>query len=92
MSTDVEKKKLKSQVLTIATRVGLHDPNDWDVFNRFMLHKSVGKKDLYLYSLEELKGLVKQFRGIEANYNKSATKIGTQAYYHKTKLPKPSVN
>jgi len=92
MSQESEIRRLRSQVLTIATRVGIHDINDWDVFNRFMIHKSVNRKTMNMYSLEELKALVKQFRGIEANFNKSAENKGTKAYYKTTGLPKPSAN
>lgn len=92
MSIEAEKRKLRSQILTIATKVGIHNPSDWDKFNRFMLHKSVGKKTLNLYSKDELKFVVKQFRGIEANYDASAETKGTKAYYHKRGLQKPSLN
>jgi hypothetical protein len=92
MSLEDQKRKLRSQVLTIATRVGVHNPNDWDVFDRFMMYKSIKKKTLNLYTLEELQNLVKQFRGIEANYNKSSETKGTKAYFHKRGLQKPSLN
>lgn len=88
----LKKKEQKSIVLKIATKVGLHDPNDWSKFNQFMLHKSVHKKDLNLYDLEELKDLVKQFRGIDYHYEKSAKQKGTKAYYHKRWLTMPSNN
>ncbi len=86
------KKKLRSQVLTIATRTGIHDTNDWEKFNRFMLHNSVCKKSLNLYNLEELEELVLQFRALERNYNKSADKTGTKAWAHKWGLPSTSNN
>ncbi len=92
MSLEAEKRKLRSQILTIATKVGIHDPNDWDKFNSFMIHKSAGRKTLNLYSLEELRIVVKQFRGIKANYDKSSNVVGTKAYYHKRGLQKPSLN
>lgn len=96
LKTDAElilaKKKLRSQVLTIATRTGIHDTNDWDKFNRFMLYNSKEKKSLNLYNLEELEDLVKQFRALERNYKKSATKTGTKAWAHNWKLPPSSNN
>ncbi len=86
------KKKLRSQVLTIATRTGIHDTNDWEKFNRFMLHNTIYKKSLNLYTLEELEELVKQFRALEFNYNNSANKVGTKAWAHKRNLPNLSNN
>ena len=90
--TILAKKKLRSQVLTIATRTGIHDTNDWDKFNRFMIHNSVCKKTLNLYNLDELEKLVQQFRALERNYNKSANKVGTKAWAHKNHLPNVSNN
>ncbi len=86
-SAEIECKKKRSIVLTIATRVGLHNPNDWNVFNNFMISRSILKRQLNKYDINELDKLVQQFRGIEANYNKSAKKIGTKANQHKFKLP-----
>lgn len=86
------KKKLRSQVLTIATRTGIHDTNDWDKFNRFMLYNSLHKKSLNLYNLEELEELVQQFRALERNYKKSAEKTGTKAWAHRWNLPSVSNN
>ena len=86
------KKKLRSRVLAIATRTGIHDTNDWDKFNCFMLHNSICKKSLNLYDLEELEELVKQFRALERNYKKSAEKAGTKAWAHQFGFPSTSKN
>ena len=80
---EIERKRLRSQVLAIATRTGLKDPNDWRKFNSFMKERSLLKKPLNKYNLAELDALVRQFRGIEANYKKSAGKPGTAAWHHK---------
>ena len=78
--------------MTVATRVGVHNPNDWDKFNGFMLKRSVYKKALNKYAIDELDVLIKQFRGLEANYNKSADKTGTKAWRHKRGWAEISMN
>lgn len=85
--TELEKKNRRSVVLSIATRCGIHDTNDWSKFNQFMLNSSIKKKRLNDYDIDELDALIKQFRGLEANYTKSAKKPGTKAYYHSNGLP-----
>ena len=84
---ETECKRKRSQVLAIATRTGLKDPNDWRKFNSFMKERSILKKPLIKYKLSELGALVRQFRGIEANYKKSASKPGTAAWHHKLGFP-----
>lgn len=84
---EIEKKKRRSIVLAIATRVGLHDPTDWAKFNGFMKERSILKKQLNQYSIEELDKLIIQFRGIERNFNNSSKKVGTKAHSIKNKLP-----
>ena len=87
---EIERKRKRSQVLSIATRTGLKDPNDWRKFNAFMKERSILKKPLNHYKLSELDALVRQFRGIEANYKKSAAQPGTAAWHHRHGFPKVS--
>lgn len=75
-----ECKKLRSQVLKLATETGIKEPNDFVKFNRFMKEYSILKKELTKYSLEELHLLVKQFHGIKRNFDKSADMPGTKAW------------
>ena len=82
----------RSIVLTIATRTGIKDADSWEKFNRWMLNNSVLKKELHKYKLDELDKLIKQFRGLEANYRKSAEKTGTKAWMHKNKFQPLSQN
>lgn len=77
---EIKKKKKRSEVLTIATRVGIHEPDNWDRFNGFMKERSIYKKELHKYGLAELEELIKQFRGIERNEARSAKNAGTKAY------------
>jgi hypothetical protein len=85
-------KKHKSNVLTIATRIGLKEPDDWGKFNNWMLKSSVHKKSLNQYDLQELQELERQLRAAESNYKASAEKAGNKAWYHKNKFPIPSKN
>lgn len=75
-------KKKRSQVLAIAQRCDIHDGTSFVKFNRFMLNSSKFKKPLNKHSLEELDVLIKQFRGLEQNYMRSAAQAGTKAYNH----------
>lgn len=80
----------RSQALTIATKIGLKDPDNWDNFNRWMLNSSILKKRLNDYSLTELPGLIRQLRAAESNFEASATKPGNKAWYKKHGFPIPS--
>lgn len=82
----------RSIVLAIATRTGIKDPESWDRFNQWMLKSSVLKKELYKYSEDELHLLIKQFRGLEQNFTKSAHKVGTKAWAKKNRFPQWSKN
>lgn len=96
LSTDAHlemlKRQKRSEVLTIATRTGIHDPNDWWKFNEFMLHSSILKKPLKRYGLDELDSLIRQFRALEGNFNRSAQKVGTKAWSKKSGFPGISKN
>ena len=82
----------RSIVLTIATRTGIKEADSWTKFNTWMLNSSCLKKELHQYKIDELDQLIKQFRGLEANYNKSASKTGTKAWMHKNKFQPLSQN
>lgn len=85
-------KEHRSIVLSIATRIGLKEPDNWDKFNNWMLKSSIKKKKLNDYNLQELKELERQLRATESNYQASAEKAGNKAWYHKNKFPIPSKN
>lgn len=87
-----EMKRRRSIVLTMATETGIKEPNDFASFNRFMLSRSVYKKDLRKYTLTELDELIIQFRGLERNFNTSATHPGTKAWYKANGMPVPTEN
>ena len=85
-------KEHRSIVLSIATRIGLKEPDNWDKFNNWMLKSSILKKKLNDYNLQEIKDLERQLRATESNYQASAEKAGNKAWYHKNKFPIPSKN
>jgi hypothetical protein len=78
----IQLKKKRTVILTIAQRIGLHSGTDFTRFNSFMQNSSVLHKKLQKYTLEELDVLTKQFRAIEQNYNRSAATAGTKAWQH----------
>ncbi len=86
------KRLRRSTILTIATRTGVKQPNDWDTFNHFMLHSSVVKKSLNICNLDELELVINQFRALERNNAISAQKAGTKAYFNQLGMPNISKN
>ena len=85
-------KEHRSVILSIATRIGIKEPDSWDKFNNWMLKSSILKKKLNDYNLQEIKDLERQLRATESNYQASAEKAGNKAWYHKNKFPIPSKN
>lgn len=73
-------KEKRAIVLSIAQRVGIHEGTNFDKFNAFMEARSILKKALNKYTIDELDQLIKQFRGLEANFQKSAENAGTKAW------------
>jgi len=89
---ELEKRKKRSIVLAIAQRCGIHTGTDFYKFNSFMTSRSIHKKSLSKYSLEELDDLINQFRGLERNYDNSAAHAGTRAWYQKRGIPEVNKN
>lgn len=85
-------KRKRSNILTIATKTGIKEANNWTKFNKWMLNSSVHKKPLKEYNYEELDDLNKQFRQLQANYENSAKKVGNKAWHHATGIPRSSEN
>lgn len=85
-------KRMRSNILTIATKTGIKEADSWTKFNNWMLNSSIYKKALNAYEYHELEELHKQFRALEQNFNNSAEKVGTKAWHHATKIPKASNN
>ena len=85
-------KRTRSNILTIATKTGIKEANNWTKFNKWMLNSSVHKKPLKEYNYEELDDLNKQFRQLQVNYENSAQKVGNKAWHHATGIPRSSEN
>jgi len=47
-------KEHRSVILSIATRIGIKEPDNWDKFNNWMLKSSILKKKLNDYKLDEI--------------------------------------
>ncbi|WP_066435505.1 hypothetical protein [Chryseobacterium sp. CCH4-E10] len=85
-------KALRSTILKDAQYIGLYEPHNWKPFNDFMMKLSPLKKPLKNYKLNEFDSLIKQFKSLRSKYNKAAKIPGSKEWYHKNKLPMPSVN
>lgn len=92
MYIESESKKQRSIILKIATDTGIKDPHDFKTFNSFMKSHSILKKDLHRYTLGELYDLVKQFRGLQRNFARSAERPGTKAWYLERGISQPVAN
>lgn len=92
LEVEILMRNKRSTVLAIATRTGIKKVNSWDEFNEWMKTKSVLKKDLHRYDFDELDQLIRQFRALESNFDKSAKKPGTKAWHQKNGLPQASFN
>lgn len=85
-------KQLRSDILKDAQILGIYTPGDWTSFNRFMLHRSVLKKPLKDYKIEEFKELNKQFKAMVTKYKKRSRIAGTKEWHQVNKFPIPSKN
>lgn len=85
-------KEKRAVVLSIAQRTGIHEGTNFDKFNAFMETRSILKKRLDKYTIDELDLLIKQFRGLEANFLKSAEHTGTKAWNKANGFSQPSNN
>lgn len=91
---DIVKRDKRAVILAIAGRVGFFPDNssNFDYLNAWMVKNSILKKELWKYKVDELDALTKQFRGIEAHFDKSAAVPGTKAWHIKNKVPVSSAN
>lgn len=85
-------KRKRSTILTIATKTGIKEADNWTSFNAWMLKSSIHHKALNAYNYDELDELHKQFRQLEINYESSAEKVGNKAWHHANGIPRSSEN
>ncbi|MFK7099495.1 hypothetical protein V3471_00670 [Flavobacterium oreochromis] len=82
MEQERELKRLRSVIIKEAQFIGIYSPESWAGFNRFMLHKSIFKKALNEYKIEEFPQLIKQFKSISAKVSKAKLIPHTTAWYN----------
>ena len=70
---EAEIKRLRSIILTDAQAMGILRHNNWEHFNRFMKEKSILKKFLRDYTLDELPELVLQFKSMRSKFERNST-------------------
>jgi len=80
---DIACRRYKTNILRIAEQQGIKEKGCYDMFNHFMLHKSVFKKHLNAYDLDELKVLLRQMYALVDTNKQSAEKPLTKAWYRK---------
>lgn len=82
LAGEIELKRLRSIVLTDAQFVGLYTPDNWTRFNNFMKYRSILKKPLNAYTLDEFPLLIKQFKSIRSKFVSSKMTIGDAQWYN----------
>lgn len=82
----------RATVLAIAQRCDIHSGTSFERFNGWMEARSIHKKRLPKYTLDELDELIKQLHAVEANFKKSAEKAGTKAWHKHYGIPESSDN
>ncbi|MFL0089708.1 hypothetical protein [Tenacibaculum maritimum] len=83
LNLEEEKKirHLRSIILSDAQYIGLYKPNNWTDFNAFMLKKSILKKPLNNYKINEFANLIKQFKAMKSKYDSNKFIPGTKEWY-----------
>ncbi len=82
---ELELKEWRSNILALATEIGIKEPTSFISFNQWMLNHSKYKKQLNQHSIEELKNVFKQLKMVSKNNNKSAKSPMTKAWFSKGK-------
>lgn len=80
---ELELKEWRSNILSIATIVGIKEPTSFTKFNNWMKNSSRFKKQLNQLNLEELKQVYSQLKMVEKNNIKSANSTMTKAWIKK---------
>lgn len=79
----LELKEWRSNILALATEIGIKEPISFIRFNSWMLNKSKYKKPLNQLSLEELQVIYKQLKMVHKNNVSSAKSPMTKAWIKK---------
>lgn len=76
-------KEWRSKILANAEKAGIKEPGGFHKFNNWMLNRSMCKKQLTAYTLEELRALSRQIHGVITNNGRSAQRTMTKAWWKK---------
>lgn len=76
-------KEWRSNILALAEKVGIKEPQSFHEFNNWMLLKSKFKKHLNAHNLEELQLLHRQLQGVKQNNERSAFRPLNKAWWDK---------
>ena len=91
LENEQQLRKYRSAILKDAEYLGIYTVGDWKRFNGFMLNKSVFKKPLNKYEIEEFTPLLKQFKSMKSKFDKNKIQVGTSEWYSFVGV-KPSLN
>lgn len=84
LKEELLKKTWRSNILSLAEKTGIKEKEDFSKFNNWMMLNSKFKKNLNAHSVEELKELHKQLRGVQQNNCRSAQNPMTKAWWDKS--------
>lgn len=88
LKEELLKKTWRSNILSLAEKTGIKEKEDFTKFNNWMMLKSKFKKNLNAHSVEELKELHRQLRGVQQNNCRSAQNPMTKAWWDKGEILK----
>lgn len=80
---ELKTKEWRSNILALAEKVGIKEPQSFHKFNNWMLTKSKFKKHLNAHNLEELQLLHRQLQGVKQNNERSAFRPLNKAWWDK---------
>lgn len=83
LKEDFIKKEWRSNILALAEKTGIKEKGNFQKFNNWMLLSSKFKKHLNGHSLDELRELHKQLRGVQNNNSRSSKNPMTKAWWAK---------
>ena len=89
---ETEVKRLRSIILADAQAMGILKQNNWAYFNKFMKERSLLKKFLREYTLDELPELVPHFKSMRTKFEKAAVKVGSKQWHTLFGIAEPSMN
>lgn len=80
---ELKKREWRSAIISLAELTNIKEHNCYAKFNNWMLTKSTFKKHLNAHSIDELKALHRQLKGIQYNNTQSAKRPMNKAWWDK---------